>query len=181
MQVTGKRILVVGMARSGIAVAKLLCKAGATPILNDSKEEASFGQALDELPGLPCQWRLGRPAMELLDEAEGVVISPGIPDTAPFVVKAREMGLEVIGELEMAFELPGDHRGGDGHQRQNHHRQPAGRNVQKCRQSGACGGGIGYPYSAAGLESHDEDVMVTEVSSFQLETIVKFHPGLLRC
>lgn len=105
MQVTGKRILVVGMARSGIAVAKLLCKAGATPILNDSKEEASFGQALDELRSLPCQWRLGRSAMELLDEAEGVVISPGIPDTAPFVVKAREMGLEVIGELEMAFEL----------------------------------------------------------------------------
>ena len=67
MQVTGKRILVVGMARSGIAVAKLLCKAGATPILNDSKEEASFGQTLDELRSLPCQWRLGRPAMELLD------------------------------------------------------------------------------------------------------------------
>ena len=47
MRVANKRILVVGMARSGIAAAKLLCKAGATPILNDSKEEAAFGDALD--------------------------------------------------------------------------------------------------------------------------------------
>ena len=45
MQVANKRILVVGMARSGIAAAKLLCKAGAKPILNDSKEEAAFGDA----------------------------------------------------------------------------------------------------------------------------------------
>ena len=177
MQVTGKRILVVGMARSGIAVAKLLCKAGATPILNDSKEEASFGQALDELRSLPCQWRLGRPAMELLDEAEGVVISPGIPDTAPFVVKAREMGLEVIGELEMAFELSrGITVAVTGTNGKTTTVSLLGEMFKNAGKVAHVVGNIGYPYSAAGLESHDEDVMVTEVSSFQLETIVKFHP-----
>ena len=177
MQVTGKRILVVGMARSGIAVAKLLCKAVATPILNDSKEEASFGQTLDELRSLPCQWRLGRPAMELLDEAEGVVISPGIPDTAPFVVKAREMGLEVIGELEMAFELSrGITVAVTGTNGKTTTVSLLGEMFKNAGKVAHVVGNIGYPYSAAGLESHDEGVMVTEVSSFQLETIVKFHP-----
>ena len=179
MQVTGKRILVVGMARSGIAVAKLLCKAGATPILNDSKEEASFGQALDELRSLPCQWRLGRPAMELLDEAEGVVISPGIPDTAPFVVKAREMGLEVIGELEMAFELSrGITVAVTGTNGKTTTVSLLGEMFKNAGKVAHVVGNIGYPYSAAGLESHDEDVMVTEVSSFQLETIMDFHPNV---
>ena len=105
MQVKDKKILVVGMARSGIAAAKLLAARGATPILNDSKEASAFGDTLDGLKELHCIWRLGCPAMEVLDEAEGVVISPVVPDTAPFVVKAREMGLPVIGELELAYEL----------------------------------------------------------------------------
>lgn len=177
MRVANKRILVVGMARSGIAAAKLLCKAGATPILNDFKEEAAFGDALEELRGLPCQWRFGCPAMELLGEAEGVVISPGIPDTAPFVVKAREMGLEVIGELEMAYELsPGVTVAVTGTNGKTTTVSLLGEIFKNAGKVTHVVGNIGYPYSAAGLESHAEDIMVTEVSSFQLETIVNFHP-----
>ncbi len=177
MQVANKRILVVGMARSGIAAAKLLCKAGARPILNDSKEESAFGDALEELRALPCQWRFGRPAMELLDEAEGVVISPGIPDTAPFVQKAREMGLEVIGELELAYELSqGVTVAVTGTNGKTTTVSLLGEMFKNAGKVAHVVGNIGYPYAAAGLESQREDVMVTEVSSFQLETIVDFHP-----
>ena len=177
MQVANKRILVVGMARSGIAAAKLLCKAGAKPILNDSKEEAAFGDAREELRELPCQWRFGRPAMELLGEAEGVVISPGIPDTAPFVVKAREMGLEVIGELELAYQLSqGVTVAVTGTNGKTTTVSLLGEMFKNAGRVTHVVGNIGYPYSAAGLESHPEDVLVTEVSSFQLETIVEFHP-----
>lgn len=63
----GKRVLVVGMARSGIAAAQLLCKAGAHVIINDSKAAEQLGDSLKPLENLPLERRLGCPAMECLD------------------------------------------------------------------------------------------------------------------
>ena len=98
----GKRVLVVGMARSGIAAAQLLCKAGAHVIINDSKAAEQLGDSLKPLENLPLERRLGCPAMECLDGIDAMVISPVVPDNAPFVLKAKEMGVYVTGELEMA-------------------------------------------------------------------------------
>ena len=58
----GKRVLVLGMARSGIAVAQLLCRFGAVPLLNDRKTEQELGEALAPLRELPCEWHLGEAA-----------------------------------------------------------------------------------------------------------------------
>ena len=177
MQVKDKKILVVGMARSGIAAAKLLAARGATPILNDSKEASAFGDTLDGLKELRCIWRLGCPAMEALDEAEGVVISPVVPDTAPFVVKAREMGLPVIGELELAYELAaGEMVAVTGTNGKTTTVSLLGEIFKNAGKVTHVVGNIGYPYSAAAVDSRKDDVFVTEVSSFQLETIVDFHP-----
>ena len=177
MQVKDKKILVVGMARSGIAAAKLLAARGAVPILNDSKELSAFGDALDELKALPCVWRFGCPAMDVLSEAEGVVISPVVPDTAPFVVKAREMGLPVIGELELAYELAlGDMVAVTGTNGKTTTVSLLGEMFKNAGKVTHVVGNIGYPYSAAAIDSRRTDVFVTEVSSFQLETIVDFHP-----
>lgn len=177
MQVKDKKILVVGMARSGIAAAKLLAARGATPILNDSKEASAFGDTLDGLKELHCIWRLGCPAMEVLDEAEGVVISPVVPDTAPFVVKAREMGLPVIGELELAYELAaGEMVAVTGTNGKTTTVSLLGEIFKNAGKVTHVVGNIGYPYSAAAVDSRKDDVFVTEVSSFQLETIVDFHP-----
>ena len=101
----GKRVLVVGMARSGIAAAQLLCKAGAHVIINDSKAAEQLGDSLKPLENLPLERRLGCPAMECLDGIDAMVISPVVPDNAPFVLKAKEMGVYVTGELEMAYQL----------------------------------------------------------------------------
>ena len=101
----GKRVLVVGMARSGIAAAQLLCKAGAHVIINDSKAAEQLGDSLKPLENLPLERRLGCPAMECLDGIDAMVISPVVPDNAPFVLKAKEMGAYVTGELEMAYQL----------------------------------------------------------------------------
>ena len=177
MQVKDKKILVVGMARSGIAAAKLLAARGAVPILNDSKELSAFGDALDELKALPCVWRFGCPAMDVLSEAECVVISPVVPDTAPFVVKAREMGLPVIGELELAYELAlGDMVAVTGTNGKTTTVSLLGEMFKNAGKVTHVVGNIGYPYSAAAIDSRRTDVFVTEVSSFQLETIVDFHP-----
>lgn len=177
MQVKDRKILVVGMARSGIAAAKLLCWAGAVPILNDSREEAAFGEALAPLRQLNCLWHLGEPAMELLPLAQGVVISPGIPDTAPFVVKAREMGLEVIGELELAYTLSqGTMVAVTGTNGKTTTVSLLGEMFKNAGKKTHVVGNIGYPYAEAGVDSRPEDMFVAEVSSFQLETVETFHP-----
>ena len=82
MRFIGKKILVIGMARSGVAVASLLSRHGANVIINDRKTEKELGSALDELKGLNIEWRLGDDPVELVEHVDGVVISPGVPITA---------------------------------------------------------------------------------------------------
>ena len=100
-----KKVLVVGMARSGVAAAQLLRASGAVVTVNDSKPESELGDQLKSLEGLKLERHFGCGAMDLLEGKDCMVISPGIPDTAPFVRKAREMGIYVIGELELASQL----------------------------------------------------------------------------
>ncbi len=94
-----KRVLVIGMARSGIAAARLLHEKGNFVILNDRKSEAELGSVLDGLRLENVEFRLGEDAQTLLDGVDLVVISPGVPIEHPAVTKAREMGIEVIGEV----------------------------------------------------------------------------------
>ena len=101
----GKRVLVVGMARSGVAAAQMLVKAGAKVVVNDNKTREQLGDAVAPLESLPIEWALGCPAGDVLENVDVMVISPGIPDTAGFVVKAKAMGVHVTGELEMASQL----------------------------------------------------------------------------
>ena len=97
MDYNRKKVLVVGMARSGVAAAQLLRACGAEVAVNDSKTEKELGQQLSPLEGLQLERHFGCGAAELLEGRDCLVISPGIPDTAPFVQKAREMGIYVIG------------------------------------------------------------------------------------
>ena len=92
-QYQGKRILVIGMARSGIQAARLLASQGAVPGLNDIKAKEAFGSALEPLEGLNAEWHLGEDPVPLLDTADAVVISPGVPIDSPAVVAAKERGL----------------------------------------------------------------------------------------
>ena len=102
MRYEKKRVLVVGMARSGIAAAQLLLHHGAVPVLSDAKAESAFGEALAPLRGTACEFRLGEDPCVLLDACDAVVISPGVPIDAPIVKAAREQGVPLVGELELA-------------------------------------------------------------------------------
>ena len=96
----GKRVLVLGMARSGVAVARLLCRYGATPLLNDRKTADQLGDSLLPLKELPCEWHLGERPEELLGSCDVLLISPGVPIDSPVVLAAREAQIPVTGELE---------------------------------------------------------------------------------
>ncbi len=174
---SGKRVLVVGMARSGVAAAKLLVKAGAHVVINDNKTADELADALIPLNGLDIEYALGKPAMACLDGVDCMVISPGIPDTAAFVVKAKEMGIYVTGELEMAYQLSsGDMVALTGTNGKTTTVSLLGEIFRNAGCTTHVVGNIGYPYSAAGLDSSDRDMFVCEVSSFQMETAETFHP-----
>ena len=172
-----KKVLVVGMARSGVAAAKLLCKAGAKVIINDSKTAEALGDALLPLSGLDVEYKLGCPAGECLDGIDCMVISPGIPDTAGFVVKAKDMGIYVTGELEMAHQLSsGEMVAITGTNGKTTTVTLLGEIFRNAGRTTHVVGNIGYPYSAAGFDSVDSDMFVCEVSSFQMEMAETFHP-----
>lgn len=165
------------MARSGVAAAQLLLKAGAQVVVNDSKTQEQLGDAIAPLEGLPVEWQLGRPAGELLDGIDDLVISPGIPDTAGFVVEAKQRGIHVTGELELAYQLSsGEMVAVTGTNGKTTTVSLLGEIFRNAGRVTHVVGNIGYPYSAAGLDSHEEDMFVCEVSSFQMETADTFHP-----
>ena len=177
MNYENKKVLVVGMARSGVAAAQLLVKHGAQVIVNDNKTREELGDAVAPLDSLPVTWALGKPAAECLAGVDAMVISPGIPDTAGFVVKAKNAGIYVTGELEMAYQLAlGEMVAITGTNGKTTTVSLLGEIFKNAGKVTHVVGNIGYPYSAAAIDSRRDDMFVCEVSSFQMETAETFHP-----
>ena len=177
MKVEKKRVLVVGMARSGIAAAQLLLNHGALPMLYDAKKAEAFGQDLVALHETTCEFHLGEDPMPLLDRSDLVVISPGVPIDAPIVKAARERAIPLVGELELAYSLmQGDVLAISGTNGKTTTVTLLGKMFENAGRIVHVAGNIGYPLSLVALNSKKGDVAVVEVSSFQLESIKTFHP-----
>ena len=175
----GKRALVWGMARSGVAAAKLLCDAGARVRINDLKTEEELGSALDSLKGEKIEFRLGEKAEDALDGVELLVISPGIPSSHPAVALAREKGIEIIGEVELAYRLGRGHViGVTGTNGKTTTTTLLGEIFKNAGRTAYVVGNIGDPYSAYSAQMKDDDMVVCELSSFQLETVDTFRPDV---
>lgn len=177
MDVRNRRMIVCGMARSGIAAAKLLCQRGAQVTISDMKAEAEFGGALEELRALGCAFALGEGPQAHLDGQEIMVISPGIAWAKPFVQEAIGRGVEVIGELELGARMTrGTLLAITGTNGKTTTTTLVG---ELCRAAGYTThvvGNIGYPITATAGDSADTDMTVAEVSSYQCEGISRFHP-----
>ena len=173
----GKRVLIVGMARSGIAAAQLLHKAGAVVTVNDGKAEDAFGDKLDVLRGLGLSFRLGENGLDALENQDVLLISPGVPIDAPIVEKARKMQIPVLGEMEMAARfIPCDMVALTGTNGKTTTVSLLGAIFREAGKICYVAGNIGYPLSSAAVLARKEDMVVVEVSSFQLETTTSFHP-----
>ena len=173
----GKRVLVLGLARSGVAVAQLLCRHGATVLLSDKKTMEQLGDSVKPLQGLNCEWHVGKGPEEALETADVLLISPGVPIDAPVVKLAREKGVAVTGELEVASQLcEGLQVALTGTNGKTTTVSLLGEIFRAHGKKAHVAGNIGYPLSAAAMESGADDAVVVEVSSFQLETTEKFHP-----
>ncbi len=175
-----KKVLVFGMARSGIAAAKLLLQRGAKVTICDSKAEADFDGALDELKANGATLLLGEAHPE--DRVEGMdalVVSPGIPVEHPAVERAKALGVEVMGEVEYAYrEATGLLVAITGTNGKTTTTSLLGEMFKNAGKRTFVVGNIGTPYSGAAGQTRPGDVTVCEISSFMMETSSKFHPAI---
>jgi UDP-N-acetylmuramoylalanine--D-glutamate ligase len=174
----GCKVLVVGMARSGLAAVKLLSMQDSIVIANDMKTADDLPDEAAELAGLPnVQVELGRPADEFVRHVEAVFISPGVPIDSTFVQIAEELGKPVIGELELGFMFTSAPviaiTGTNGKTTTT---ALTGLMFKRAGYNTFVVGNIGDPLSAHALDIKPEDMVVAEVSSFQLESIHTFRP-----
>ncbi len=177
MEIQNKRFMICGMARSGIAAAKLLLDLGAVVTISDLKEEEKFGGDLDCLRTEKCIFALGCAPDAYIDKQDVMVISPGIAFAKPFVQKALSMGVEVIGELELGARLTkGLLLAITGTNGKTTTTTLTGEFFRAAGKTTHVVGNIGYPITATAGISTPDDVSVAEVSSYQCETISQFHP-----
>ena len=176
----GKKVVVLGLARSGEAAAILLHKLGAQIIISDQKDEEQQREIASRLkenyPNI--SFYLGGHPEGIFNGADLVVISPGVPYNIPILEKVRKNGIPVIGEIELAYGVCRAPiiaiTGTKGKSTtstltgQILSRRPAGKVV--------VAGNIGLPLSNYVLDLNESDLLVLEISSFQLETTVNFKP-----
>ena len=178
MDFEGKKILVCGMARSGVAAAQCLYEQGARVSISDSKTEEMLRDVLAPLDKLDIRRCLGDAAIpQDLKSYDLVVTSPGIPLTAPILKAAKEAGVPIIGELEAGAQVSrAPLYAITGTNGKTTTTTLIGEIFKNFGKTAYVVGNIGYPFTACAAKATAEDVAVAEVSSFQLETIDTFHP-----
>ena len=178
MDMKNKKVLVFGSGISGIGAGKLLEQVGASVVLYDGKEtldkEVLKAQLGDDTKAEVILGELSEEVMETLDL---VVMSPGVPTDLPVVLKMRDMGIPIWGEVELAYTYgKGDVLAITGTNGKTTTTALLGEIMKNYKESVFVVGNIGNPYTAAALEMREDSVAVAEMSSFQLETIHEFRP-----
>lgn len=168
------------MARSGIAAAKLLLLRGSEVYISDSKKEADFNGALDDLKSSGAHLCLGEAHPEkLLDGMDALIVSPGIPVDHPAIIRAHALGMEVMGEVEYAYrESMGLLLAVTGTNGKTTTVALLGEIFKNAGRRTFVVGNIGTPYSGAVPGMKPGDVTVCEISSFMMETSKEFHPAI---
>lgn len=180
-----QKILILGFARSGYEVAKNLINRGNQVIVNDGKEEIKHdSDKIKELRNLGVEFIFGSHPENLLDNSFSYLIkNPGVPIDHFYVLKAKELGIEVINETEMAYRLI-----------------PKDKNVKLIGITGTNGktttttliynfikedgrrvhlaGNIGYPLCSFLDKLEENDIIVDEISCQQLENVKEYHPDI---
>src|SRR5262245_23800774 len=105
MELAGKSVVVVGMARSGVAAARLLARRGARVVASDSKDASALPKEVLSLRELGVELALGPRQSEPLAGADMVVVSPGVPWETDALEQARRRGVPVLAELEFGYRL----------------------------------------------------------------------------
>jgi UDP-N-acetylmuramoylalanine--D-glutamate ligase len=175
----GKRVLVVGLARTGIATSLLSAGYGATVTATDAKSESELGDTPAKLRAAGVTLELGGHKSETFAQQDLIVVSPGVPAKLPALELARARGVPVWSEIELAWRflrgklvaITGSNGKTTTTSLVAHILKSSGIPVQ-------VGGNIGVPLLGIVEASTDSSVTVAEISSFQLENVAKFRPEI---
>ena len=179
MDVKGKRVLVVGLGKSGVASALFLEKRGARVAVSDAKSEEQLREEIPVLLDHGISVETGEHGGRTFRDQDLIVVSPGVPYDVPQLVQARAMGIPVIGEVELAARfLKGKIVAITGSNGKTTTTTLAGEIISAGGAKVLVGGNIGTPAISFVESSTDDTWVVLEISSFQLETIETFHPKI---
>lgn len=174
----GKKVTVVGLARTGVAVANLLTEQGCSVTVTDIKNSDELKENVTKLRK-GVNLNLGRHTEKFFTEADLIVISPGVRIDNPFLEKAREKGVEIISEVELAFTLTQTPliavTGTNGKSTTT---TLIGNMLKECGKKVVVGGNIGDPLIDEIVKDGYKDFIVAEISTFQLEAIKTFRPHI---
>ena len=175
-----KNAMVLGLARSGIAVSELLIERGWNVLCCDSKNREAFNGALDALEQKGAKLCLGeKEPQKQLNGMDILIVSPGVPLTHPIFAAAKDAGVEVMGEIEYAYrESTGSLLAVTGTNGKTTTVTLLGEIFKNAGKRTHVVGNIGTPYSGAVAGMKPGDVTVCEISSFMMETSSKFHPSV---
>lgn len=176
MDLKDRKVLVVGMGKTGKALCNFLLERGAKIMLSEINERIEIPE---EIRDRAIHIELGRHTVHTFEKADLIVVSPGVPMHIDPILRAKEKGVRVIAEIELAFlELKGKIIGITGSNGKSTtvsltHKiiSDSGRRAYLC-------GNIGNPLISFVKNSRDDDTYVVELSSFQLEGIEKFKPEI---
>jgi UDP-N-acetylmuramoylalanine--D-glutamate ligase len=177
IEIAGRHFLVVGLARSGVAAARLLSRHGGRVSAADRKAIDDLSAEARALATAGVALHGGDPGVDLLSGVDVVVQSPGVPLSSPLLAAAAARGLPILGEMELAFRFAKAPivavTGTNGKSTTvtwiGHLLRALGRNA-------IVAGNVGRAVSGVVEELSPDDVLVLEVSSFQLETVERFRP-----
>ena len=179
MDLKGKRVLVVGLGKSGVASALFLHARGARVTVSDSKSEDQLRSEIPRLLDQGITVETGGHGERTFRTQDLIVVSPGVPVDVPQLAQARQLGIPVIGEIELAARfLKGKIAAITGSNGKTTTTALTGEVISKGGSKALVGGNIGTPAISMVEESTSDSWVVLEVSSFQLETIDTFHPKI---
>jgi UDP-N-acetylmuramoylalanine--D-glutamate ligase len=175
----GKRVLVVGLGKSGVSAALFLRGQGARVTVSDSKSETQLSKEIPVLLDKGVVVETGGHGERTFRDQDLIVLSPGVPVNTPQLSQARSLGMPVIGEVELAAQyLRGPIVAITGSNGKTTTTSLCGEILQKSGLKTQVGGNIGTPVTDLIRASTNDSWNVLEVSSFQLETVETFRPKI---
>ena len=179
MELKNKKVLLVGLAKTGVSTIKYLDKLGAKTIVNDIKEKSQLEEILKELKDIKnVEYILGYHP-ENVDNIDIAIVSPGVPLDLSFICKLKDNNIKIIGEVELAYRLSKNNPifiGITGTNGKTTTTSIVGEIFKKANKDTYIVGNIGKPVIDTVDLTTKDSVLVTELSSFQLESIDTFRP-----
>lgn len=166
-----KKVSIIGLGREGMALARFLAQWGATVTVSDLKTREELAERVEELSEFLIRFELGGHPQSLLD-ADIIYVSPGVPQDIPFLVEARQRGIPISSETRLFFSLcPAPIIGITGSSGKTTTVTLVGQIMKRAGRETWVGGNIGSPLIESVEKIGPEAIVVTELSSFQLENL----------